>query len=207
MVFKDRQEAGHALSKALANFVDENPILLALPRGGVPIANVVSGVLNAPVDLAIARKIGHPQQPEYAIGAVSEDGVVAINEREREAVPPLWLEQEIQRQIEVAREYRIKYWGVRQRLPIHGRTVILLDDGIATGYTMLAAVRSVRSQGAQRVIVAAPVAAPQTREKLCNEADECVFLQTPEDFRAVGYYYRDFLPVGDEEVSRLLALA
>lgn len=144
-------------------------------------------------------------QPEYAIGAVTEDGGVAINEQEKASLPQEWLQSEIQRQIAVAREYRTKYWGARQRVPIQGKTVILVDDGIATGYTMLAAVRSVRSQGASHVIVAAPVAAPRTRERLCDEADECVFLETPENFRAVGYFYRDFRPVEDDEVVRLLA--
>ena len=207
MVFEDREEAGYALAKALeGRYADV--VVLALPRGGVPVAKVVASVLGVPLDLAIARKVGHPLQPEYAIGAVTEDGGAAMNEAECKTVfPGEWLAKETEKQIAVARSYRLKYWADRPRVPISGKTVILVDDGVATGYTMLAAVRSVKGQGAKEIVVAAPVAGPRTRERLCPEADECVFLETPDDFRAVGYYYRDFQPVEDEEVVRLLTEA
>jgi putative phosphoribosyl transferase len=205
MIFKDREEAGKMLGMALAKYAGMDAVVLALPRGGIPVAKQVAQAIGSPLDLAISRKVGHPMQPEYAIGAVTEDGGVAINEAERANVSEGWLQAEIENQIMVAKDYRLRYWGSRSRVPIDGKTVILVDDGIATGYTMLAAIRAVRSQGAIRIVVAAPVAAPRTREKLCNEADECVFIDTPADFRAVGYYYRDFLPVEDEEVARLLA--
>jgi predicted phosphoribosyltransferase len=205
MLFEDREEAGKALGKALVRLGRENIVVLALPRGGVPVARGVATALGVPLDLAISRKIGHPLQPEYAIGAVNEDGGIALNETERNSVPQDWLDSEILTQIAIARDYRTRYWGARPRVSLEARTVILVDDGVATGYTMLAAIRSVRKQGASYIVVAAPVAAARTRDKLCPEADECVFLDTPEDFRAVGYFYRDFRPVQDDQVISLLA--
>lgn len=205
--FKDRRDAGRRLAVLLEQFRREHPIVVGIPRGGVPVAAEVAHALGAPLDVAVVRKIGAPQNPEYAIGALAEGGVYVLSE---DAVHALGL-TESEREALIARvedelEQRLRrYRGARAPIELTGRTVILVDDGLATGRSALAAVRSLRSRGAARVILATPVAARQSAQSLSDEADEIVCAEMPVDLWAVGYWYRDFRPTTDAEVEALLA--
>lgn len=204
-IFSDRAGAGLALSEALGKYKGEDVVILALPRGGVPVAVEVSKALHAPIDLIIARKIGHPFQREYAIGAVSEDGFEIYNEAERQRVDPEWLQEEVQRQLAEAHRRRQLYMGGRTPIDLANKVAILIDDGIATGYTMRAAIHSVVSRSPKLLVVAVPVAPEGTPDRIDGKVDEFVILETPGDFHAIGAYYDDFGQVSDEEVARLMA--
>lgn len=201
MLFEDRADAGRRLGEALAKYKGEEVVVLALPRGGVPVAAEVAKALHAPLDLIVARKIGHPDHPEYGIGAVTDDGYEIFNEGERQNVDPEWLKEEIQSQIKEAQRRREAYLGGRQSQSLMGKTAILIDDGIATGYTLRAAIHSARARQAKHIVVASPVAPRGTD---LPEADDVVVLETPEDFRAIGSFYRDFEQTGDTQVKELL---
>ncbi len=206
---EDRADAGRRLAAGLAGYGDEDPIVLALPRGGVPVGAEVSRSLGAPLDVFIARKLGAPEQPELGIGAVAQGGVLVLNER---IVRALGLSEEHVRRAaeeelrEVGRRLRLLR-GERPEPPVDGRTVILVDDGLATGATARAAVVAMRERGPRRIVLAVPVCPPRTAELLRSEVDELVVLRTPKDFYAVGSYYADFEQVTDEEVVRLLEQA
>ena len=206
--FLDRREAGRHLSNALAGFADSEPVILALPRGGVPVAFEVAKALKAPLDLLMVRKIGAPGYEEYGIGAVvdGDDPQVVLN---AEAIsllhpPPGYVEAEVQRQLKEIERRRRVYFGGRDAMPTKGRTVILVDDGIATGGTMRAALKAMHRAGARRSVVAVPVASHDVIEELRHEADEVICLREPEPFMAVGLHYVDFRQTTDEEVVRLL---
>jgi putative phosphoribosyl transferase len=205
--FQDRHDAGRRLAALLEPFRDEQPVVVGIPRGGVPVAAEVARALDAPLDIAIVRKIGAPQNPEYAIGALAECGVHVLSE---EAVRALGL-SEAQLQGLIARTERElgerlrRYRGAREPVELTGRTVILIDDGLATGSSALAALGSLRERGATRVILAVPVAAPASVQALRDYADEVVCVEMPDDLWAVGYWYEDFRPTTDEEVTTLLA--
>ena len=206
---KDRADAGRRLAARLAGYQDETPIVLALPRGGVPVGAEVSRALGAPLDIFIARKLGAPEQPELGIGAVAQGGLLVLNER---IVRALKLSEE---HVKRAAEEELREVGRRLRLlrgdrpepEVRGRTVILVDDGLATGATARAAILALRERGPGRLVLAVPVCPPRTADLLLREVDDLVFLETPADFYAVGYYYEDFQQVSDEEVVRLLELA
>ncbi len=205
--FHDRQDAGRRLAALLEHVREERPLVVGIPRGGVPVAAEVARALGAPLDIAVVRKIGAPQNPEFAIGALAEGGVHVLNERIVRALDLTDAELEllmkrVEREL-TARQGR--YRGDREPVELTGRTVILIDDGLATGSSALAAVRSLRKRGAARVILAVPVAAPQSLAVLRREADEVVCVEAPADLWAVGYWYEDFTPTGDEEVAALLA--
>jgi predicted phosphoribosyltransferase len=202
MKFADRAEAGRKIADTLASRELPDPVVLGLPRGGVVVAAELANTLRAPLDLAIARKIGHPRSPEYAIGAVTEDGESFLNQAEAAKLSPAWLEAETAREVEEAKRRRKLYLGERAPIEVVGKTVILVDDGIATGFTLRAAIRSVRRKNPARIIVAAPVAPPESIHRLKSEgeADEVVVLYSPADFFAIGAYYEDFHPVSDQEV-------
>ncbi len=205
--FQDRRDAGRRLAALLEPFRDELPVVVGIPRGGVPVAAEVARALGAPLDEAVVRKIGAPQNPEFAIGALAEGGVHVLSER---TVRALGL-SEPQLGALIARgeaelaERRLRYRGAREPAPLGGRTAILVDDGLATGHSALAAVRSLRERGASRVILAVPVAAPESAEELRRHADEVVCVEEPAELWAVGYWYEDFRPTTDEEVAALLA--
>ncbi|MGH2834634.1 MAG: phosphoribosyltransferase family protein [Solirubrobacteraceae bacterium] len=207
MRFHDRRDAGRRLAVLLEPFAVEQPIVVGIPRGGVPVAAEVAFSLGAPLDVAVVRKIGAPQNPEFAIGAIAEGGVHVLNEQ---AVRALGL-SDIQLRALIARVERELherlqlYRAAREPAPLSGRTVILIDDGLATGQSALAAVRSLRERGATRVILAVPVAAPESADTLRRYADEVVCAEEPADLWAVGYWYEDFGPTTDEEVVALLA--
>lgn len=204
MIFADRQDAGIKLGNSMRGLDLENPMVLALPRGGVVVGAEVARALNSRLDLAIARKIGHPQNPEAAVGAVSEDGQTYLDERVMHLVDPKWLEEEAVKKAVEARAQRALYTGQTAPPSLNGTIAILVDDGIATGSTMFAAIKSARARGAAKVVVAVPVGPPSTLEKLKDFADQVVAVAAPEFLYAVGAHYADFRQVSDHEVVRLL---
>jgi len=204
MLFKNRTEAGKKLGAYLARLREEACVVLALPRGGVPVAYQVALSLDAPLDLVITGKIGHPMSPEYGIGAVSEDGHEYLNPRETAQIDQAWLKEEIATEFAEAKRRREAYLDGRPPISLEGKTAVLVDDGIATGYTMLAAIRTARARKAKRVVVAVPVATPDTRKKFENEADEMIVAEEPKSFFAIGQFYEDFNQVEDGEVIGIL---
>ena len=205
-MFADRKEAGRRLARKIEAYRGANALVLALPRGGVVVGFEVARALGLPLDILAPRKIGHPFHPEYAIGAVDEHGTKILNEAEAAAVDQAWLLGETERQKAEA-ERRIRaYRGERKAAEIGGKTVIIVDDGIATGLTMRLAVRSVKARKPERIVVAVPVAPPESPRALTDEgADEVVVLEPPGEFMgAVGAHYARFEQVEDAEVVRLL---
>jgi predicted phosphoribosyltransferase len=206
-IFDDRVEAGRALAKALAARKDvSESIVLALPRGGVPVAFEVAQALGRPLDVLVVRKLGLPSQPELAMGAIASGGVVVLND---DVVRYLGgradlLEDVKRRELAELERREREYRGDRAPLDVAGRDAILVDDGLATGATMDAAVRALRSAGARRVLVAVPVASGEARDRIAAVADEVVCLATPVFFSAVGQWYRDFGQTTDDEVRELL---
>lgn len=207
--FADRHDAGRRLAPLLERFREERPIVLGMARGGVPVAWEVARALNAPLDVVLVRKVGAPQNPEYAIGAVAEGGVHLVDSRAARSVG--LTEPDVQALIARAERelagQTARYRGRREPLDLRGRTAILVDDGLATGRSARAAIQSLRARGAARVILAVPVAAPESALALRAEADEVLSAELPEQLWAVGVWYEDFGPTGDEEVSALLARA
>ncbi len=203
---RDRQEAGTRLAERLASYRGTNPVVLALPRGGVPVGYEIARSLGVALDVLIVRKIGAPANPEYGLGALVEDGTRYLDEaRVRSAgYTSRDLEPTVARELEEIRRRARAYRGDRPRPDLHDRVVILVDDGIATGGTLRAAIRSVRSQGPRKVVVALGVTPAETLKRLEREADEVVAVLVPELFFAVGEWYRRFPQVEDEEVVRLL---
>ena len=206
MSFRDRREAGRRLAEALDPLRDEDPVVVGLPRGGVPVAFEVARALDAPLDVLIVRKLGVPFQPELGMGAVGEDGVRVLNP---EVVGGAGVtEEDIARveareRVEVEQRARLFRRG-SAGIPLAGRTVIIVDDGLATGGTARAAVRVARERGARRIVLAVPVAPPDTVDQLSAEADEVVCLESPEAFWAIGAWYDDFSQTPDREVIDLL---
>lgn len=208
--FKNRQEAGRALAKELSAYSNANDlVILALPRGGVPVAFEVARELHAPMDVLIVRKLGTPGQEELAMGAIASGNVRVINESvvKQLGIPGDVVEEIVkQERQEMERRERV-YRGDRAAVDVLGKTCIVIDDGIATGATMRAAVAVLKQLGAQRLIVAAPTSARDTYANLAREADEVVCLATPEPYIAVGVWYDQFPQTNDEEVCSLLARA
>lgn len=205
--YRNRAEAGSHLAGVLRAVAGADALVLGIPRGGVPVAAEVARALGAELDIIVARKLGAPRQPELAIGAVTSNGGLFIDhELVRDlGVPDAYLDDVAQRESAVARDREVRFRGGRPSPRIGGRTVIVVDDGLATGATMRAAVRSVRKQHPARLIVAVPVGSDEACSLLAREADEVVCPLMPSPFYAVGMYYRDFLPVEDDEVKEILA--
>lgn len=209
--FTDRTEAGRALVRALEGYADrDDVVVLALPRGGVPVAAPVADALGAPLDVLIVRKLGLPGQPELAMGAIAGVGdtvEVVRNPRvlDRARVPDPAFDEVYRREVDELRRREKAYRGDRPPVPVRDRTVLLVDDGLATGSTMRAAVAAVRQQGPARVVVAVPVASGDTCEALLELADDVVCAWRPEPFYAVGQGYADFRATSDDEVRSLLA--
>lgn len=206
--FRDRREAGRVLAGQLERYRGRPGLLvLALPRGGVAVGFEVAQALQAPLDVFVVRKLGYPGYEEYAMGAIASGGVQVMNRMPGMAVSPQALAEVVAReQAELARRERL-YRGDRPPIDLRDRTVIVVDDGLATGSTMRAAVQAIRQQHPARLVVAVPVGAPQTCRALSAEADEVVCAAMPEPFQAVGLWYRDFPQASDEEVHQLLAQA
>ena len=209
-VFRDRRHAGQVLAQSLTGYAKRADVLvLALPRGGVPVAFEVAQALYAPLDVFIVRKLGVPGHEEYAMGAIASGGVRVLNTNvinmmgvDAAAVEAVTAAE----QAEIARREAL-YRADGPQLTVKGHSVILVDDGLATGATMLAAVKALKSQQPARIVVAVPTAAPEVCEQMRHEADEVVCATTPEPFRAVGRWYEDFEQTSDEEVRELLATA
>jgi putative phosphoribosyl transferase len=207
-LFRDRRDAGKVLAAQVVKAVsDPDTVVLALPRGGVPVAFEVARALKAPLDVYVVRKLGLPGEEELAIGAIASGGVRVLN---RALIAHLQVPEELIERVTVeeARELERRerlYRGDRRLIALQGRAVILVDDGLATGATMLAAVRSVRDQQPLRIIVAVPVASPSACEDIRGEVDQMICVATPEPFLAVGSWYDNFSQTSDAEVRSLLA--
>jgi putative phosphoribosyl transferase len=210
-MFRDRADAGRQLGAALRRFADAAPLVLALPRGGVAVGREVARALRAPLDVVLVRKIGAPYHEELAVGAVvdGDQPELVLNEDIVRAygVSADYLEEAEKRQLAEIERRRKLYVAGRPRPPVAGRTAIVVDDGIATGATVLAALRAVRRQNPARLVLAVPVASPVVLDRLRPEADEVVCLDPAPDLMAVGQFYRDFTQVEDEEVVTMLAEA
>lgn len=204
--FADRKDAGMRLAKALARYDSDDAVVYALPRGGVMVAAEVARQLEAPLSLVVARKVGHPDNPEFAVCAVTADGDPVCDEDEAASIDPAWLAREILRERAEARRRAQAYDG--ERLPATGRIAILVDDGIATGLTMRAAVRALRPELPSEIIVSAPVAPREVVEYLSRDADDVVVLDDSEPFLgAIGAYYDSFPQATDAQVIAALRAA
>lgn len=206
MIFKDRVTAGRELAKRLAEFQDQNAVVLALPRGGVPVALEIAQSLHAPLDVIVVRKLGIPFQPELAMGAVGEGGIVSRNDQviAMAGITPEQFEEARLRENQVVADRAHKFRGGHASVSLKGRTVLIVDDGIATGSTAQAACFVARALSAEKIILAVPVGSKEAVEALSRIADQVICLEIPENFFAVGEWYEHFAAVTDEEVVTLL---
>jgi len=207
--FRDRTDAGRRLAVALSELEIDRPVVLALPRGGVPVGFEVATRLGAPLDVFVVRKLGVPGHEELAVGAIASGGTQVIN---REVAVAYGIDESMVARIALREQGELErreatYREGRPPVEVTGRSAILVDDGLATGSTMRAAAQAVRRSGAGRVMVAVPVAPAETCDLLRRDADEVLCLETPEPFHAVGLWYLDFTPVDDEEIAELLRRA
>jgi putative phosphoribosyl transferase len=209
MRFLDRRDAGRRLAAELSALADERPVIIALPRGGVPVAFEVAHALGAPLDILAVRKLGAPGNPELAMGAVAEDGTGVFDSRATGmlGVTQAMFDTTLARESRELRRRVERYRDGRASIPLSGRTVVVVDDGLATGLTDLAAVRALRRRGVRRIVVAVPVGSGEGVSMLAEEADRIVCLTVPRELRGVGVWYHDFTPVSDEQVLALLAEA
>lgn len=205
-MFRDRADAGRQLAELLVERGVEADVVLAIPRGGLPVARPVADALDAPLDVVVASKIGAPSNPELAVGAAASDGSVWRNDDiiQRLDVSEEYFTRERDSEAEQARAKLERYRGDRDPLDLRGRRVVVVDDGVATGATTIAALRQVRAAGAERVVLAVPVGSPSSIERLRSEADEVICIETPRQFSAVGQFYRRFGQVSDEEAETYL---
>jgi len=207
-MFADRKTAGRQLSQRLQYLRHEKPVVLALPRGGVPVGFEIAEGLDAPLDIVLVRKIGVPWQPELALGAVVDgaDPHVVINDSlaAELAIDESYITSETARQLEEIERRRKLYLGDRPPVPLAGRTVIVVDDGIATGSTVRTALRAIRNAGAGKIVLAVPVAPRDALDELRGEVDEIICLSTPSPFIAVGAHYAEFAQLADADVILLL---
>ena len=203
-MFRDRVDAGRRLAEALSEYKDQPVVVFALPRGGVVLGAEVARFLDAPLDLIVVRKIGHPNAPEYAIGAVAEDGYVLTNPDETKFIDPTWLNDAASAEWREAQRRRQLFVGARQCISAKDKIAILVDDGLATGLTMEAAIHEVRKRRPRSLVVAVPVAASETAAKIKRHVDELIVLQIPPLLQAIGAFYQDFAQVTDEEVITLM---
>ncbi|MFV3371326.1 phosphoribosyltransferase [Pseudomonas sp. NY15435] len=207
--YTNRRHAGVALAMALRDMPLEDPLILALPRGGVPVAKEVARALGAPLDVLLVRKIGAPGNEEFALGAIVDgpepNWVVDEQMLERFDPPPEWFEQQVLEQIRELERRRLLYRGVKAPARLEDRDLIVVDDGLATGSSMRAALKCLRAHHPHKVVLAVPVGPAETVKSLREEVDVLVCLDTPTPFRAVGDHYRDFHQLSDQEVIDLLA--
>jgi predicted phosphoribosyltransferase len=208
--FRNRLQAGKQLAEHLRGHADiADAVLLALPRGGIPVGYAMSAELGIPLDIIVVRKLGVPRHEEYAMGAVARGGVRVLQQEvlDKAGIPASAVDAAVRRELQEVDRREHLYRAGRPALPLEGKTAILVDDGLATGSTMQAAVRAVRLQHPRRVIIAVPVGAADSCAKLATEADEVVCLHTPSPFLAVSVWYEEFEQLGDEEACSMLTHA
>jgi predicted phosphoribosyltransferase/predicted alpha/beta-hydrolase family hydrolase len=209
IIYTDREAAGRMLARRLMSYAHTDVVVVGIPRGGVPVAKEIADALGAPLDVIVVRKLGAPGQPELGIGAVVDgDHPRAIFNQEiieHLGVPDEYIKSEIVRQLKEVKRRQTAYRGGRAKVPLAGKIAIVVDDGIATGSSVRAALRGVRRQKPRRLVLATPVAPVESIDALRSEADEIICLETPENFFAVGQFYRDFSQVSDDEVKNILA--
>lgn len=206
VMFADRIDAAQRLARALRVYQGRNPLVLAIPRGAVEMGRVIADALHGELDVVLVRKLGSPMSAEFAVGAVDETGWSYIADYAASAgADERYLARERERQLELMRERRALYTPARAPIDPQGRVVIVIDDGLATGATMIAALHAVRAKEPEKLVCAVPVAAPDSLEKVRPYADETICLEAPPGFRAVGQYYAEFRQVEDEDVVRLLS--
>lgn len=206
MLFHDRYDAGKRLGEKLEAYRGQNVEVFAMPRGGVPLGAEIAGSLKVPLNLIITKKIGHPHNPEYAVGAVSEMGSVVYNQDEISEISPLWLEQEIKNLREEINRRRSVYLPGRCPTDLGGKTVVIVDDGIATGYTMAAAIEDLKKTKPTKIVVAIPVVPEEIALRIAGSVDELVSLRIEKFYLgAVGSYYENFSQLQDAEVIALLS--
>lgn len=205
MRFKDRAEAGRMLAEKLKTYQGKDTVVFALPRGGVIIGYEVAKALSAPLELIITRKIGHPYQPEYAITAISEGGKIVGEPLKSPDIDTSWLETEIEKEFNEAKRRRQTY-KPQDKISASGKIAIIVDDGVATGLTLIAAIKEIKSQKPKKIILALPVAPMDVLENLRKAVDQVICILPEENFLgAVGSYYENFPQIEDEEVKRIMA--
>ncbi len=205
MAFRDRADAARQLAQALARYRGRNPLVLAIPRGAVPMGKIIAHELQGQLDVVLVRKLRAPGNPEYALGAMDESGWCTLSEHAALAgAGAEYLEREKREQLATLAKRRAQYTPVRPPIDPAGRIVIVVDDGLATGSTMIAALHALRAKEPEKLVCAVPVAPPETVQRVAAYADEMVCLETPADFYAVGQFYLDFDQVEDDEVVALL---
>lgn len=205
-MFRDRTDAGRRLAELLDDRDVEADLVLGIPRGGLPVARVVADALGAPLDVVVASKIGAPDNPEYAVGAVASDGTLYRNDEmtSQRGIDDAYVEREAASEAEAARAKLERYRGIAEPPDVTVKRVLVVDDGLATGSTVIAALRQLRDAGAESLVLAVPVASPSAVERLESEADEVIAVETPPHFRAVGQFYESFAQVSDAEATSYL---
>lgn len=205
LFFRNRIDAGQKLAKELEKYKDEDVVVFGLTRGGVPVAKEVADKLNSPLEPLIIRKIGHPTNPEYAVGAISAGGEIVVNKLEVDSLDPDWFKEECQKQKNEAQRRAQIFLKSKKPVSLEGKTAIIVDDGVATGYTLQAAIKEIKKQYPSKIIVAMPVAPSDVMEEISSQVDACIVLCVPENFLgAVGAYYGDFHEVTFDDVLAII---
>lgn len=207
MIFKNRVDAGQRLAEALIGYKGEDLIIYALPRGGVVLGYEISKRLNAPLDLIITRKIGHPGNEECAVCAIAEDGHMICDSSGMGLIDSQWIQENAEKEMDEAKRRRLAYLKGRKPIPATGKIAVIVDDGVATGLTLMLAIQELKHNNPRKIVVAVPVSSPTAATKIQQEADELVVLDKPANFYAVGAHYLSFPQITDDEVIKIMELA